>query len=50
MSVTNYIDKFLADYRHYKEYWNYEDGCVLMGCQQLWQAMCWQRSVSGARD
>ncbi len=38
MSVTNYIDKFLADYRHYKEYWNYEDGCVLMGCQQLWQA------------
>ena len=38
MSVTEYIDNFLANYRHYKEYWNYEDGCVLMGCQQLYRA------------
>lgn len=38
MSELNYINNFLKDYQHYKTYWNYEDGCVLMGCQQLYQA------------
>lgn len=38
MSVQTYIDKFLENYKNYKEYWNYEDGCVLMGCQQLYNA------------
>ena len=38
MSELKYIDQFLDKYTHYKEYWNYEDGCVLMGCQQLYQA------------
>ncbi|MBQ8843127.1 MAG: glycoside hydrolase family 88 protein, partial [Ruminiclostridium sp.] len=38
MSVTTYINNFLNNYQHYKEYWNYEDGCVLMGCQQLYEA------------
>ncbi len=38
MSELNYINRFLDSYQHYKEYWNYEDGCVLMGCQQLYQA------------
>lgn len=38
MPVQEYIRQFLGGYRHYKEYWNYEDGCVLMGCQQLYKA------------
>lgn len=37
MSELNYINNFLKNYQHYKTYWNYEDGCVLMGCQQLYQ-------------
>ncbi|MBQ7989515.1 MAG: glycoside hydrolase family 88 protein [Oscillospiraceae bacterium] len=38
MSVETYIADFLDNYRNYKDYWNYEDGCVLMGCQQLYLA------------
>lgn len=38
MSVLKYINDFLDNYDHYKDYWNYEDGCVLMGCQQLYFA------------
>ncbi|MGN0608244.1 MAG: glycoside hydrolase family 105 protein, partial [Oscillospiraceae bacterium] len=38
MSEIKYINDFLDSYRHYKDYWNYEDGCVLMGCQQLYFA------------
>lgn len=38
MSEQTYINKFLENYKNYKEYWNYEDGCVLMGCQQLYLA------------
>lgn len=38
MGTKQYIDDFLNTYQHYKEYWNYEDGCVLMGCQQLYRA------------
>lgn len=38
MSSMKYINDFLANYKHYKEYWNYEDGCVLMGCKQLYEA------------
>ncbi len=40
MFVDSYIDKFLENYRNYKTYWNYEDGCVLMGCCQLYEASC----------
>ncbi len=38
MSVDSYIGKFLENYQNYKTYWNYEDGCVLMGCRQLYEA------------
>ncbi|MGN0552017.1 MAG: glycoside hydrolase family 105 protein [Oscillospiraceae bacterium] len=38
MSELKYINDFLDSYEHYKDYWNYEDGCVLMGCQQLYAA------------
>ncbi len=38
MAVQNYIDNYLYKYHNYKSYWNYEDGCILMGCQQLYEA------------
>lgn len=38
MKAEKFIDGYLKDYRNYKDYWNYEDGCVLMGAQQLYQA------------
>lgn len=36
--VNRYIKDYLVDYKNYKTYWNYEDGCVLMGCLQLYEA------------
>ena len=38
MSILGYIENFLSSYQHYQTYWNYEDGCVLMGCKQLFEA------------
>ena len=38
MIVLQFIDNYLKEYRNYKSYWNYEDGCILMGCQQLYMA------------
>ncbi len=43
MSEITYINNFLENYTNYKDYWNYEDGCVLMGCQQLYKASCGRR-------
>lgn len=33
-----YLDGYLKDYQNYKTYWNYEDGCVLLGAQYLYEA------------
>ncbi len=38
MSVEKFIDQYLSGYTNYKEYWNYEDGCVLLGCKNLFEA------------
>lgn len=38
MIVLEFIDNYLKEYNNYKSYWNYEDGCILMGCQQLYMA------------
>lgn len=38
MSVENYFKDYLLRYQNYKSYWNYEDGCVLMGCRQMYEA------------
>ncbi len=38
MNVTAYFDGFLSSYSNYKDHWNYEDGCVLMGCVQMHEA------------
>ena len=38
MNVESYIRSYLEKYQPYKTYWNYEDGCILMGCQLLYEA------------
>ena len=32
----NYIDAYFKNYKNCKTYWNYEDGCVLIGCRELY--------------
>lgn len=36
MKALEYVDRFLEGYEDYKKYWNYEDGCVLVGCIDLY--------------
>lgn len=36
--ITGYTKDFLSNYRDYKSYWNYEDGCVLSGAIALYEA------------
>ncbi len=38
MKFDNYIDSYLKGYRNYKTYWNYEDGTVLLGAKQMYEA------------
>lgn len=38
MKVENYLERYLLEYQNYKPYWNYEDGCVLIGCKQMYEA------------
>ncbi len=33
-----FIQQYLSQYKPYKTYWNYEDGCVLKGCIDLYAA------------
>ncbi|NLO86305.1 MAG: glycosyl hydrolase family 88 [Clostridiales bacterium] len=36
MSTSTYVQNFLENYKPYKTYWNYEDGCILIGCIDLY--------------
>lgn len=36
--VPQFINTYLENYHNYKDFWNYEDGCVLIGCVQLYKA------------
>lgn len=36
--IQAFIRQYLAAYQPYKSYWNYEDGCVLIGCADLFEA------------
>jgi unsaturated rhamnogalacturonyl hydrolase len=38
MKFDQYVEYHLAHFENAKTDWNYEDGCVLMGCVQLYQA------------
>ena len=37
-SCQAFISQYLNAYQPYKSYWNYEDGCVLKGCVDLYAA------------
>ena len=37
-TLTSYFDAYLSDYQPFKTYWNYEDGCLLLGCARLYEA------------
>lgn len=37
MKIKKYIDNYIKDYKNFKDYWNYEDGCVLTGCIQMYE-------------
>ena len=37
-TAFRFTDSYLENYTAYKEHWNYEDGCVLIGCQDLYEA------------
>lgn len=36
--VPQFIREYLDSYHNYKDFWNYEDGCVLIGCVRLYKA------------
>lgn len=38
MDVQVYFKELLKTYQPYKTYWNYEDGCILKGCIDLYNA------------
>ena len=36
--IDAYLERYLQTYVPYQKYWNYEDGCLLMGCQRMYEA------------
>ena len=36
--VEAFLERYLNDYKSYQTYWNYEDSCLLMGCQRMFEA------------
>ena len=37
MKAEKFIKDYLQNFKKHKDAWNYEDGCILMGCVQLYQ-------------
>lgn len=36
--TEHFFHEYLKDYQPFKAYWNYEDGCVLLGCIRMYKA------------
>lgn len=36
--LDSYVDGYLKEYTDYKDYWNYEDGCTLIGAELLYKS------------
>ena len=36
--TERYFQEYLARCKPFKTYWNYEDGCLLLGCQRMFEA------------
>lgn len=50
MDVQQYIKEYLGHYKNYKDYWNYEDGCVLLGSWNLYEATGDKEYVDFVKD
>ena len=35
--TRQFMEQYLKNYRNYKEYWNYEDGCVLKAARDFFE-------------
>ena len=35
--AMKFITEYLEQYEPYKDHWNYEDGCTLIGCTDLFR-------------
>lgn len=35
--TQKYLESYLANYKNYKDYWNYEDGCTLKAARDLYE-------------
>lgn len=38
MNANQFVDQYLSCYVHYKEYWKDDDGCIVIGCKELYEA------------
>ena len=38
MTSEAFFRAYLQDYQPFKSYWNYEDGCLLLGCERMYEA------------
>ena len=36
--IDKYVRDYLDRYQAYQKYWNYEDGCLLMGVKRMYEA------------
>lgn len=36
--TEHFFHEYLAQYKPFKNYWNYEDGCLLLGCTRMFRA------------
>ncbi|MBQ8922092.1 MAG: glycoside hydrolase family 88 protein [Oscillospiraceae bacterium] len=36
--TERFFKEYLARFKPFKTYWNYEDGCLLLGCQRMFEA------------
>lgn len=50
MIAENYVNQFLSKYEKNKKIWNYEDGCVLLGARQLYEATGKESYVAFIKD
>lgn len=36
-NISEFVRHYLDNYHNYRDYWNYEDGCILIGCVLLYR-------------
>ncbi len=48
--ITSFLLAYLERYQPFKPYWNYEDACVLLGCQRLYAVTGFSRYADFVLD